>query len=293
MLRYAPFLMRQANPSACELMDRRLLTLARGQSAQMARILPATAEAVMLVEFERETAAEARAAALELMEILQKQERLALLALPAFDEAAIARLWQVRDVAMPSLYAIGTGSRPLAFVEDIGVPPDHLPDFLSQLQALLQRFETTSSFLVHAATGQVHARPFLDLSDPEDQAKLWPLADAIHSLAIQLGGTISSQHGTGIARTPWVEKQYGQLAGVFREVKRIFDPRGIFNPGKIVGLDPSRPAWNLRAQIKTDPMENQFPDRSLRTLPSPPSRKRCPVFPCVAAWRVGAKHLFL
>jgi FAD/FMN-containing dehydrogenase/Fe-S oxidoreductase len=247
-LRAIPFA-RKTKPSACELMDRRLLTLARGQSAHTAKIIPATAEAVMLVEFERESDADARSAVLELIDILQKRERLALLALPALDDDAIARLWQVRDVAMPSLYAIGTGSRPLAFVEDAAVPPDRLPDFLAQLQVILQRFETTSSFLIHAATGQIHTRPFLDLSNPDDQAKLWPLADAIHSLTIEMGGTISSQHGTGMARTPWVEKQYGPLFPLFREVKRIFDPRGIFNPGKIVGLDPSKPAWNLRTEV--------------------------------------------
>ena len=58
---------------------------------------------------------------------------------------------------------------------------------------------------------------------------------------------MSTQHGTGLARTPWVEKQYGPLAPLFRELKRIFDPKGILNPGKIVGPDPSRPAWPLRA----------------------------------------------
>jgi Fe-S oxidoreductase len=63
---------------------------------------------------------------------------------------------------------------------------------------------------------------------------------------VSLGGTVSAQHGTGLARTPWVEKQYGPLLPVFRELKRIFDPKGVLNPGKIVGPDPSRPAWPLR-----------------------------------------------
>ncbi len=114
------------------------------------------------------------------------------------------------------------------------------------MQAILQRFETTASFLIHAATGQIHARPFLDLGQAADAEKLWAIAEQVHALAIEMGGTISTQHGTGIARTPWVEKQYGRLFPLFRELKGIFDPRGILNPGKIVGLDPSRPAWPLR-----------------------------------------------
>src|SRR5262249_4267441 len=111
---------------------------------------------------------------------------------------------------------------------------------------ILKRFEISGTFLVHALTGQVHTRPLLDLNDPADRAKLWPLAEAVHGLALSLGGTVSTQHGTGIARTPWVERQYGPLMPVFRELKRIFDPKGIFNPGKIVGPDPSREAWPLR-----------------------------------------------
>src|SRR5262249_40236569 len=88
-----------------------------------------------------------------------------------------------------------------------------------------------------------------DPDSPADREKLYPVADAIHSLALSLGGTISAQHGVGLARTPWVEKQAGPLIPVYRELKRIFDPTGVLNPGKIVGPDPSRPAWPLREVV--------------------------------------------
>jgi FAD/FMN-containing dehydrogenase/Fe-S oxidoreductase len=244
-------LARALRPTACELLDRRLLTLTRGQSPAMARLIPASAEAVLLVELERDSSAEARQAGLELIDALQKEQRLAVLALPAFDEAAIARLWEVRAAALPALYALGKGPRALAFVEDIGVPPESTSEFVGRLQTILQRFETTASFLIHAATGQIHARPFLDLDNPADRDKLWAIADQVHTLAIDMGGTVSSQHGTGIARTPWVEKQFGRLFPVLRELKGIFDPHGLLNPGKIVGLDPSRPAWPLRARANS------------------------------------------
>jgi hypothetical protein len=117
------------------------------------------------------------------------------------------------------------------------------------VQDILKGFEVSGTFLVHALTGQVHTRPLLDLGDPADRAKLWPLAEAVHSLALSLGGTVSTQHGTGLARTPWVERQYGPLVPVFRELKRIFDPKGLLNPGKIIGPDPSRPAWPLRPVV--------------------------------------------
>src|SRR5262249_13221513 len=80
-----------------------------------------------------------------------------------------------------------------------------------------------------------------------DAEKLWALAGEIHAAALAVGGTVSTQHGTGLARTPWVEKQYGRLYQVFRELKGIFDPQRLFNPGKIVGPDPELPAWPLRS----------------------------------------------
>ncbi|MCE9534122.1 MAG: FAD-binding protein [Planctomycetes bacterium] len=254
--------------SACELLDRRLLTLTRTQSPEMAKLIPVSAEAVLLVEFERDSVEEARQAGLELIDVLQRQHHLAILALPAFDDASIERLWQVREAALPALYMLGKGPRPLAFIEDVGVPPEAMPEFLGRIQTILQRFDTTASFMIHAATGQIHARPFLDLDDPADVAKLWGIADEVHGLVIGMGGTISSQHGTGIARTPWVEKQSGRLFPVLRELKHLFDPKNILNPCKIVGLDPSRPAWSLR----TGKPKAAEPLPETNGKPAPPAR---------------------
>src|SRR5437763_1015136 len=98
--------------------------------------------------------------------------------------------------------------------------------------------------------GRRHGRPFLDLQDPRDAAKLGPLAEELHSLVLDMGGTVSAQHGTGLARTPWVARQYGPLHAVFRELKAIFDPRQIFNPGKIVGPGSETLHWPLRAAAR-------------------------------------------
>jgi FAD/FMN-containing dehydrogenase/Fe-S oxidoreductase len=233
-------------PAACELLDRRLLSLARGGEPGAAALVSPDAEAVLLVAYESDTPAGASVAANDLAEQLARHERLALQAVVASEPEEMERLWAVREAALPSLYGLRGGAQPVAAVEDIGVPPDELPAFLYRAQEILQQHETTASFLIHAATGQVHTRPFLDLQRPDDVARLWAIAEAVYSLALDLGGTISTQHGTGLARTPWVERQYGRLFPVFRELKAIFDPRHLFNPGKIVGRDPDLPAWPLR-----------------------------------------------
>ncbi|HEY8503007.1 MAG TPA: anaerobic glycerol-3-phosphate dehydrogenase subunit C, partial [Gemmataceae bacterium] len=206
--------------------------------------------------FEADTPREARDRARGLIDELQLRLGLARLATPAFEPEAMERLWHAREAALPSLYALGDGQRPLAFVEDVGVPPEALAEFIPRAQDLLQGFETTASFLVHALTGQVHIRPFLDLDRPEDSAKLWPIAEALYGLVWEHGGTISAQHGTGLARTPWVGKQLGRLYPLLRELKAVFDPQGLFNPGKIVGPDPSLPAWPLRSAAAAQPPGN-------------------------------------
>src|SRR5439155_1160658 len=139
-----------------------------------------------------------------------------------------------------------------------------------------------------------------DLASPRDVERLWAIAEEIHALAIELGGTVSSQHGTGLARTPWVARQYGPLYPVFRELKAIFDPNHLFNPGKIIGPDPGMPAWPLRQAARPAPagasISEEPPRWLLRWQPGEidtetmncngcghcrtdaPSQRMCPIF---------------
>jgi FAD/FMN-containing dehydrogenase/Fe-S oxidoreductase len=239
------------HPSACDLLDQRLVTLARGRPTGVGAFIPAGVEALLLVEYESEDPRGARRAAADLAS-RHRAERLAPFFQSAVDRAEVDRFWEIREMALPSLFGLQGGRQPVSSVEDLGVPPEELPAFVHRLQELLQRHQTTASFLIHAGTGQVHTRPFLDLRQPDDVARLRALAEDIYTLTLDSGGTISSQHGTGLARTPWVEKLYGPLFGVFRDLKAIFDPRRMFNPGKIVGPDPMVPSWPVRSFGKSE-----------------------------------------
>jgi FAD/FMN-containing dehydrogenase/Fe-S oxidoreductase len=233
-------------PAACELIDRRLLILVRGGDAETAALAPQAAEAVLLIEYESDQPGEAQSAATQLADRLCRGERLTMHAAVAVSEADIDRFWRLREAALPSLYGLRGGAQPVAFVEDVGVPPESLGAYLHRVQEILRRHETTASVLVHALTGQVHTRPFLDLRRPDDVARLRAIADEAYTVVLDLGGSVSSQHGTGLARTPWVARQYGRLYPVLRELKAIFDPRHIFNPGKIVASETAAAAWPLR-----------------------------------------------
>jgi FAD/FMN-containing dehydrogenase/Fe-S oxidoreductase len=237
-------------PSACELIDRRLISLARPAMPEAARLLPAAVECALLVEFEADSPAEAQRLAQNLVQQVHESEKLPQVANVAIDAAEIDLFWRLRNCALPNLYGLGHGTQPIALIEDVGVPPDNLGAFLTRVQEILQRHEFTASFLTHAATGQVHVRPFVDLRDREQTDRLWPLAEAVYTLVLEMGGTISTQHGTGLARTPWVPRQYGRLYPVFVALKSVFDPNELLNPGKIVSAVMNRPVWPLRVPPK-------------------------------------------
>ncbi|MBI2805601.1 MAG: FAD-binding protein [Planctomycetes bacterium] len=236
----------ETGPVACELIDRRLLTLARGaDGVEGSTLISPAAEAVLFIEFEAESSEEAHRPAQGLCNRMHQDSSVIQTTL-AIDSDHLAAVWQIREIALPSLYGRRGGAQPVACIEDVGVPPDVLHEYLRRAQDILQEHETTASFLVHAGAGQVHVRPFLDLQKPEEVSRLWAIAEMVHSLAIELGGTVSSQHGTGLARTPWVARQVGALYPVMRQVKAIFDPKNVFNPGKIVDPDPNPDTRTLR-----------------------------------------------
>ncbi len=228
-----------------------MLTLARGTDASASGYIPHGAHAVLLVEYEADVPGEVPEAAVALADWLHRTQRLAIHAYVAHSDLEMESIWALRQAAVESLFRLKGQVNPVPLVEDVGVPVDELPGFLRRVQDILQRHQTTAAFIVHAGAGQVHTRPFLDLEKPEDVTRLWAIAEEVHGLALDLGGTVSSQHGTGLARTPWVSRQYGPLYPVLRDIKTIFDPRGIFNPGKIISSEPEQLTWRLRGRLQT------------------------------------------
>src|SRR5262249_24083158 len=157
-------------------------------------------EVILLVEYECEFQSQADDLGRRLIDRMSLSRR-PLYIVRASAEEEMERLWRIRESALPSLYGLRGGPQPVACVEDVGVPIEALTTYVRKVQEILRGQETTASFLIHAGTGQVHTRPFLELDKPEDSAKVWAIADEIHTFALELGGTVSTQHGTGLART--------------------------------------------------------------------------------------------
>jgi FAD/FMN-containing dehydrogenase/Fe-S oxidoreductase len=232
--------------AACDLMDRRLLTLARDADERYQALIPREAEAMLLVEQDAETQGELRERLDEIVVQLQRRSRLAFDARTTTERDERNLYWRITRRVVPTLYRLRGPARPLPFVEDIAVPPAALPDFLVRVQNVLKTHSVTASMFAHAGHGQLHIRPFIDLANPDDLRKMQDLANDLYQEVLDVGGTISGEHGDGLSRTWFVRRQYGPLYDVLREVKRIFDPQNIFNPGKVVADVPQPLVKNLR-----------------------------------------------
>ena len=155
-----------------------------------------------------------------------------------FRRAECERLVALRRLTEPLLMRSRSHSRPMAIVDDVAVPPDRLAAVMRQLQDRLKRHGVMWTLNAYAGDGRIRLRPFLDLADPGDRARLEPLVREIYDLVIEAGGTISASQGCGLARTQFLPRQYGELVQVFREIKDAFDPSNLLNPGKVIGDDP-------------------------------------------------------
>lgn len=123
-----------------------------------------------------------------------------------------------------------------SFIDDIIVRPEKLPVFLPLLYALLDESGITYTIAGHVGNGNFHIIPLVKLQDPNDRKIMFDLTDKVYALVLEHEGSFTAEHGDGIIRTPYLKKMFGEkVYSLFEEVKRIFDPYLIFNPGKKVG----------------------------------------------------------
>ncbi|REJ67005.1 MAG: anaerobic glycerol-3-phosphate dehydrogenase subunit C [Planctomycetota bacterium] len=221
-------------PSACDLLDRRHLSLAREHDVRFDVLIPVETEALLLVEFQGDDLGELRTRMRELTAALRQQKRLALGSRQAIEPEEVDFFWDLARKVVPTLHRLKGSTRPLPFVEDMAVPPDVLPEFLNRMFDVLKRHHVTASLFSHAGHGQLHLRPFLDLANAQDMKLMEPLVEELYAEVFAVGGTISGEHADGLSRTTFIKTQYGPLYDLFREIKRIFDPHNVLNSGKIV-----------------------------------------------------------
>lgn len=223
--------------AAIELMDHTILELSRRKPeyATLSGLLAGEPRALLFVTFFGDSEAEA-AAGVDRLAAAWSREGHGYHTLRAVSAADRAALLKVRKASLGLLMAAGTaGRRPLAFVEDTAVPPDMLPEYVAEFAAVLERHGLEAGFYGHCSVGCLHIRPFVDVGDPSQVGTMREVAEEIVALVARYGGVNSSEHGDGLARSEFNPVVFGApLYAAMREVKRLFDPEGRLNPGKIV-----------------------------------------------------------
>jgi len=152
-------------------------------------------------------------------------------------ETEASKYWTVRRESFNLLRQHTHGLSTAPFIDDIVVHPDQLPKFLPELNAILARYPSLIYTIAgHAGDANFHIIPLMDLSREDQRAIIPILADLVYDLVLKYNGSITAEHNDGLIRSPYLEKMYGpEIMKLFTEVKRIFDPKNIFNPGKKVG----------------------------------------------------------
>ncbi|HTF47897.1 MAG TPA: FAD-linked oxidase C-terminal domain-containing protein [Pseudonocardia sp.] len=234
-------------PHQVEMMDRTILELSRQkiEYAELGNILVGDPGALLFVSFTGDDEAEL-IAKLDRLDALWRQNGRGYHTLRAVSPADQEALLKVRKSSLGLLMAAGEGTRrPLAFVEDTAVDPAHLAEYTRRFKEILDHHQLEAGFYGHCSVGCLHIRPFVDLTKPDEVATMRTVAEAVKDLVAEYGGVNSSEHGDGLARSEFNREIFGDdLYEVMREVKRIFDPGNVMNPGKIV--DAPSMTENLR-----------------------------------------------
>ncbi|MFN2137739.1 MAG: FAD-binding and (Fe-S)-binding domain-containing protein [Candidatus Promineifilaceae bacterium] len=232
----------EVGPSAVELLDNLGLTLC-GEVPAYSRLLDTflhgQPNCVLITEFYGESQAELEAKIDELEAHLARQQTGATAVTRALEPALQANVWTVRKVGLGLLMSIKGDHKPIPFIEDAAVPPQHLAEYVIKLEQFCNDLGTNVAYYAHASAGCIHIRPLINAKLASEVAKMPQIIDFAVDLLHGYDGALSSEHGDGRARSWTNERFFGpELYNLYRQVKRAFDPEGIFNPGNIVDARP-------------------------------------------------------
>jgi FAD/FMN-containing dehydrogenase len=250
-----------AGPSAVELLDRTFLDLVGSTALSEAHLHGSNADAVLLVELERdddEALAEAVERASSAVPFAVSVER-------GVSAEAADRLWAIRHAASPILSRLPEGQRSLQVIEDGCVPVARMGEYIRAVRRAAAESGIPAVMFGHAGDGHVHVNLLPDVSRPGWEAAIVRVMDAVTETIVRLGGTLSGEHGDGRLRADALARVYGsEIVELFRRVKQSLDPLGIFNPGIILPSgDPPISRLKVGATAVPLPVDLQ---RSLREI---------------------------
>lgn len=223
-------------PAAIELLDHMVIELSREniETKRYCDFIQGDPGGALIVEFYGDTKEEANLRAEAFAKYL-KEKNIGY-AWPVISDAQkMKSVFTLRQKGLGLLMGVKGHKKPIAFIEDAAVPVEHLADYIKEVFAVCKKYEVNVIAYAHASVGLLHVKPLLDLRDAVDIQKMKDISSDVLGLVKKYKGSWSGEHGDGLARSPYNEEYFGtQLYNAFKEVKTLFDPNGILNPGKIV-----------------------------------------------------------
>lgn len=223
------------SPDAVELMDKTLLdcTLENISQRRNRFFINGDPGAILIIEFAKNTNDEI----LEIKEKIEKELRKNNLgySFPIIFGKDINKVWALRKAGLGVLSNIPGDAKPVAFIEDASVNVRDLENYLKDLEEVFEELHVSCVYYAHISVGEIHLRPVLNLKDPEHVRKFRLLGEKNAQLVKKYRGSLSGEHGDGRARSEFIPVVIGDYNySLLKKIKSVWDPQGIFNPGKIV-----------------------------------------------------------
>jgi Fe-S oxidoreductase len=243
----------ETRPYALESTDRMILNLARGNIEQSRKLgfVQGDPDSLLMVEYAGETEDEVKEQVHKLEEV-RKRRGIGYAATLAFKPEEVKAIWGVRKAGLGLLLGTTGDKKPIAFVEDTAVEPAKLPEFIRRFRQIITNHDAIAGYYGHCSVGCMHIRPLINLKEESEVDKMISIADEIADLVLEFNGAMSGEHGDGLARSHFNEKLFGPtLYDAFRQVKRVFDPGNLMNPGKVVDAPAMTESLRISPQYKT------------------------------------------
>lgn len=154
-----------------------------------------------------------------------------------FEEAPTDRkgekFWIMRRYSFQILRSSVKDKHTAPFIDDLIVRPEHMPEFLPKLRAIIKKYKLFATIAGHMGDGNFHIIPLMNIEIQSERDKILPAMKEVNELVLSYGGSLSGEHNDGLVRGPWLERMYGEeILDIFKQAKAIFDPENIFNPHK-------------------------------------------------------------
>lgn len=254
----------QYNPSAVEILDKIVVDLSRENltTKRHCHFITGNPAAILIVEFYGITMEDVMERPMNMIKELQ--EKGLGYAYPLFPQGeAYEDVWLVRKKGLGLMLGIKGNKKPLPFIEDAAIPTDKLKEYIDRTLQICKKHGADVSMYAHVSVGVIHVRPILDLRQAEDIERLKNIAEDTFNLVLEYGGSWSGEHGDGLVRSAFNERFFGkELYRAFVQVKQLFDPENLMNPGKIVEAQTIEHNLRYGTAYADQPVETSFHYRS-------------------------------